>query len=55
MLVAVGRLVVDPLLGDRVVVPLDGGHGVVAGGGKGDPLLGGDVLVSPTPAVLRRP
>ena len=51
--------------GDVVVVPLNGGHGdppgqvasVVAGGGKDDPLLSGDVLayISSTPVVLRRP
>jgi hypothetical protein len=51
--------------GDRVVVPLDKGHGehpwsspgVVTGGGKDDPFLSGDVLgsISPTPVVLRRP
>ena len=48
--------------GDRVVVPLDGGHselpgqvlGVLAGGGKDYPLLGGGVLpyISPTTALL---
>ena len=45
--------------GDRVVVPLDGGHGdrsgpvldLVAGGGNDDPPPSSVVLISPTPAI----
>ena len=49
----------QPCGGDRVVVPLDGGHGdrsgpvldLVAGGGNDDPPPSSVVLISPTPAI----